>query len=98
MMILVHLVCRVCGAGVEAALPAAVGEQGEGGGGCASHHLRSEKVPAFFTSSPFYFSISHFKVGDWGQSGYFICEPTIPMCGLNLLCSSETSSNSVVQD
>ena len=76
-----RLLCRVRGAGVEAALPAAVGEQGEGGGGCASHRLRAEKVPglfhliAFFYLFHFTFHISRWGIGAVGYSGYFICEP-----------------------
>ena len=72
-----RLLCRVPGAGVEAALPAAVGEQGEGGGGCASHHLRAEKVPGLFHLIAFYFFFFHFtfRGGGLGQSGYFICQP-----------------------
>ena len=68
-VILFRILCRVRGEGVEAALPAAVGEQGEGGGGCASHHLRAEKVPGLFHLIAFFFicSISHFTVGDWGS-------------------------------
>jgi len=76
-VILFRILCRVRGEGVEAALPAAVGEQGEGGGGCASHHLRAEKVPGLFTSLLFYFFFFRFtfRGGGLGQSGYFICQP-----------------------
>ena len=65
-----RLLCRVRGAGVEAALPAAVGEQGEGGGGCASHRLRAEKVPGLFHLIAFFY-LFHFTFhgGGLGQSG-----------------------------
>lgn len=53
---LIFCVYRICGESIEAALPAAVGEQGEGapvpGGGCASIHLPSAKV-AFHLSAIF---------------------------------------------
>jgi len=78
-VILFRILCRVRGEGVEAALPAAVGEQGEGGGGCASHRLRAEKVPGLFHLIAFFlfvpFHISRWGIGAVGYSGYFICEP-----------------------
>ena len=99
-VILFRILCRVRGEGVEAALPAAVGEQGEGGGGCASHHLRAEKVPGLFHLIAFLFYFLPFHISRWGIGavGIFHLSTMILMCGLNLLCSSETSNNSVVQD